>query len=58
LCEVCVEACPPNAIAIKDGRLTFDYLRCIRCFCCRELCPDGALGVKEGSLLKYIKRFV
>ncbi len=58
LCEVCVEACPPNAIAIKDGRLTFDYHRCIRCFCCRELCPDGALGVREGSLLKYIKRFV
>jgi uncharacterized protein (DUF362 family)/NAD-dependent dihydropyrimidine dehydrogenase PreA subunit len=56
LCEVCVDVCPPKAIAVKDGRLTFDYHRCIRCFCCRELCPDGALGVKEGALLKYIKR--
>ena len=57
LCGVCVDACPPQAIAIKDGRLTFDYHRCIRCFCCRELCPDGALDVREGTLLKYLKKF-
>ncbi len=56
LCGVCVDACPPKAIAIKDERLTFDYHLCIRCFCCRELCPDGALGVREGALLKYLKR--
>ena len=56
LCGVCVDACPPKAIAIKDGRLAFDYHLCIRCFCCRELCPDGVLGVREGALLKYIKR--
>lgn len=58
LCGVCVDACPPQAIAIREGRLAFDYHRCIRCFCCRELCPDGALGVREGSLLKYIKKFI
>jgi uncharacterized protein (DUF362 family)/Pyruvate/2-oxoacid:ferredoxin oxidoreductase delta subunit len=56
LCGVCVDACPPKAIAIKDGRLAFDYHQCIRCFCCRELCPDGALGVREGALSKYLKR--
>jgi uncharacterized protein (DUF362 family)/Pyruvate/2-oxoacid:ferredoxin oxidoreductase delta subunit len=58
LCGVCVAACPPRAMTIKDGRLTIDYHSCIRCFCCRELCPDGALGVTEGTLLKYLKRFV
>jgi uncharacterized protein (DUF362 family)/Pyruvate/2-oxoacid:ferredoxin oxidoreductase delta subunit len=57
LCGVCVDTCPPQAIAIKDGRLTFDYHRCIRCFCCRELCPDAALDVREGALLKYLKKF-
>ena len=57
LCGVCVNACPPQAIAIKDGKLTFDYHRCIRCFCCRELCPHGALDVRTGALLKIIKKF-
>lgn len=57
LCGICVEACPPRAMEIKDGKLLFDYHRCIRCFCCRELCPDGALDVREGALLKLLKKF-
>jgi uncharacterized protein (DUF362 family)/Pyruvate/2-oxoacid:ferredoxin oxidoreductase delta subunit len=57
LCGVCVNACPPHAMAIKEGRLTIDYHSCIRCFCCRELCPDGALDVIDGVLLKYLKKF-
>lgn len=57
LCGVCVDACPPQAITEKDGRLTFDYHRCIRCFCCRELCPDAALDVRDGVILKYLKKF-
>jgi uncharacterized protein (DUF362 family)/Pyruvate/2-oxoacid:ferredoxin oxidoreductase delta subunit len=57
LCGICVNACPPRAIAIKEGKLHFDYHACIRCFCCRELCPDGALEVNEGAILKLAKRF-
>ena len=57
LCGVCVNACPPRAIEIQDGKLSFDYHRCIRCFCCRELCPHGALDVRTGALLKIIKKF-
>jgi uncharacterized protein (DUF362 family)/ferredoxin len=57
LCGICVNACPPRAIEIKNGKLVFDYHRCIRCFCCRELCPEGALDVAEGSLLKIIRKF-
>jgi uncharacterized protein (DUF362 family)/Pyruvate/2-oxoacid:ferredoxin oxidoreductase delta subunit len=57
LCGICVAACPPRAMAIKEGRLTIDYHSCIRCFCCRELCPDGALDVIDAALLKYLKRF-
>ncbi|ACM19116.1 DUF362 iron-sulfur cluster-binding domain protein [Geotalea daltonii FRC-32] len=57
LCGVCKDACPPHAIDIKEGRLSFDYHACIRCFCCRELCPEGALDVVEGTLVKIIKKF-
>lgn len=57
LCGVCVDACPPRAMEIREGKLVFDYHRCIRCFCCRELCPDGALDVKEGTFLRIIKKF-
>jgi ferredoxin len=58
LCSVCVDACPPRAIAIHTGKLVFDYHRCIRCFCCRELCPHGALDVKDGALLKIIRKYL
>ena len=57
LCGICVNACPPRAIEIRDGKLVFDYHRCIRCFCCRELCPHSALDVRTGALLKIIKKF-
>ncbi|MCM0080229.1 DUF362 domain-containing protein [Geomonas sp. Red32] len=56
LCEVCVRACPPKAIAVQGGRLRFDYHRCIRCMCCRELCPHAALKLKDGLLLSVIKK--
>lgn len=58
LCGVCVDACPPKAMIIRDGRLAIDYHSCIRCFCCRELCPGGALDVRNGSLIKFLRRFV
>ncbi|MCL2760303.1 MAG: DUF362 domain-containing protein [Desulfuromonadales bacterium] len=56
LCGVCVSACPPKVISIKNKALCFDYSGCIRCFCCRELCPHSALDVREGFLLKLLNR--
>lgn len=32
LCGACLDACPPRAISVRDGRLHFDYHACIRCF--------------------------
>ena len=58
LCGICVEACPPKAMTIRNGRLSIDYQSCIRCFCCRELCPDGALDVVDGVLMKYLRKYV
>ena len=57
LCGICVNACPPHAITIRDGRLVFDYHACIRCYCCRELCPHDALDVRTGALLRIIRKF-
>lgn len=51
-CGICVESCPPSAMAIADGELRIDYERCIRCFCCQELCPHGALLTRQGLLLR------
>jgi uncharacterized protein (DUF362 family)/ferredoxin len=55
LCGVCRDACPPEAIRIKNSALSIDYGRCIRCWCCRELCPHDAMGIKRGMLLKAVE---
>ena len=54
LCGICRDACPPQAITIKNSALSVDYGRCIHCWCCRELCPHDAMEVRRGLLLKAI----
>jgi uncharacterized protein (DUF362 family)/NAD-dependent dihydropyrimidine dehydrogenase PreA subunit len=56
-CGLCVEHCPPQAMAIADDDLVIDYRRCIGCFCCQELCPRGALITRQGLLLR-LSRFL
>ncbi len=51
-CGLCVEHCPPRAMAISGESLRIDDDRCIRCFCCQELCPRGALPTRQGLLLR------
>lgn len=58
-CGLCVKHCPPQIMAIDQGRLHIDYRRCIGCFCCQELCPHGALQTRQGLLLRlgrYLQR--
>lgn len=50
-CEECAEHCPANAITIA-GVPSFDYKKCIRCYCCRELCPEGAIDVGVPWILR------
>lgn len=52
LCGICRDACPPEAIEIKNSALTVDQGRCIRCWCCRELCPHDAMLVQRSLVLK------
>jgi uncharacterized protein (DUF362 family)/ferredoxin len=54
LCGICRDACPPEAIEIKNSALSVDQVRCIRCWCCRELCPHDAMLVHKSFILKII----
>ena len=65
-CEACADVCPTAAITVRseaetDGRLDFDYGRCIVCQLCTEVCPTGAVttstdwafGVRDRDDLKW-----
>jgi uncharacterized protein (DUF362 family)/Pyruvate/2-oxoacid:ferredoxin oxidoreductase delta subunit len=54
LCGICRDACPPEAITIKNSALMVDQERCIRCWCCRELCPHDAMEVRRSMILKIV----
>jgi len=61
MCGQCWEFCPASAIAHTSESLTFDYNRCIRCYCCIEACPCGALHSMEpapGRILRKIAKVV
>jgi len=61
-CGVCVKACPvkPPVVDWHNGSKkkppTYQYNRCIRCYCCQELCPHGAIEVKKPLLRKAFGR--
>lgn len=54
-CGECWRYCPAKAISLKDRRLSFDYDKCIRCYCCLEVCPYGALRAEEPGIGKIVK---
>jgi len=43
-CGECVEACPFNAISLKDGKAEIDYPICKHCNVCVKACPVGAIS--------------
>jgi uncharacterized protein (DUF362 family)/Pyruvate/2-oxoacid:ferredoxin oxidoreductase delta subunit len=53
-CGQCVEICPTRTLYKKGSGLTFDYGKCIRCFCCQEVCPEGAILIEPGWALKLV----
>ncbi len=42
-CGICVDACPVNSIAMKDGSAVIDMDLCIRCGECHDCCPEHAI---------------
>jgi uncharacterized protein (DUF362 family)/Pyruvate/2-oxoacid:ferredoxin oxidoreductase delta subunit len=53
-CGICEKQCPATAITMDKTHLSFNYDRCIRCFCCVEVCPHGALHSTNTFLGKAI----
>jgi len=47
-CEVCVERCPVDAIAMKDGVAVREESYCIGCGVCARFCPAYAISLQEG----------
>jgi Ni,Fe-hydrogenase III small subunit/Pyruvate/2-oxoacid:ferredoxin oxidoreductase delta subunit len=43
-CEACSEACPTDAIAAANGKLSVDVGRCLFCTDCAQACPEGAIS--------------
>lgn len=47
LCLECVEACPVDAIVVKNERLSFLEELCTDCGICVEVCPNQVIVAKE-----------
>ena len=61
LCKMCGECwkyCPGKAISHDKEKISFDYDRCIRCYCCIEVCPEGALKAVETFPGRIIRRLL
>lgn len=50
MCLRCVEACPTEAITVKNGRLNYDREECIGCMVCVDECPEGVIKNKGDSV--------
>ena len=53
-CATCKTNCPVAAIEMVEQRPSFDYDKCIRCYCCQELCPPQVIGLKTPWLVRTL----
>ena len=44
-CETCVDSCPLDAIAMKDGLAVIDADTCGDCGACVDVCPVEAISL-------------
>lgn len=45
-CEACKEACPAEAIEMKDGKAVVKEDDCLSCGACVDECPNKAITVE------------
>lgn len=45
-CESCIEACPSEAIKMKDGKACVDADNCVDCGVCVGECPVEAISMQ------------
>ncbi len=48
-CSRCLEACPTNALGIKEGSVSLNEGVCTKCGMCAAVCPVGAVQMPELS---------
>ncbi len=48
-CNICVPACPTNAISMKDGKAKIDPFQCTGCGACIPVCPQEAIDFKNAT---------
>lgn len=53
-CGRCEAVCAAGALKHENRHLSFDYRKCIRCYCCHEMCPVKAIKFKESWLIKIV----
>lgn len=46
----CVEACPTDAIFLKNNRLAYDQEKCTYCGLCIDICPNKVIVRKKDSI--------
>jgi len=45
-CGACVEACPVEAITLREGKAHVDDDKCVECGVCVDECPTDAISVE------------
>jgi uncharacterized protein (DUF362 family)/ferredoxin len=49
-CNLCIQACPAQALKVTEQGLQLDSKLCIECYCCLEHCPHEGLWVPRGII--------
>lgn len=53
-CQICVKACPFNAIDFEDGLAVINYEKCTNCGICVDKCPTKSINNEAGDKKKQI----